>query len=154
MTEAGTFLAGTVRSSVGMGILLAEGIGDTIRVSLTDSPLQEVRVGLELVRCLGLREPGPHVTSCPTCGRTRVDVITVAQEVEAALEAFYRKNPHAPRRHIAVMGCAVNGPGEARDADVAIVGGEKMFNIYVKGVYASQHLREDVISTLLRYLEQ
>ena len=133
VTEAGTFLAGTVRSCVALGQLLAEGIGDTVRVSLTDKPEQEVRVGVELLRASGLRAPGPHVTSCPTCGRTRVDVIGVARRVEDALEAYYLSNPNAPRPHVAVMGCVVNGPGEAREADIAIAGGEGVFALFVRG---------------------
>jgi (E)-4-hydroxy-3-methylbut-2-enyl-diphosphate synthase len=133
VTEAGTLVAGTVRSSVAMGILLAEGIGDTIRVSLTNTPMQEVRVGLELLRSLGLREMGPNVISCPTCGRVQVDVVTVAESVESALEQYYRKNPKAPRPIVAVMGCAVNGPGEAREADIALAGGKDKFALYVCG---------------------
>ena len=133
VTEAGTFLAGTVRSCVALGQLLADGIGDTIRVSLTDAPEQEVRVGVELLRAAGLRAPGPHVTSCPTCGRTKVDVAGVARRVEDALEAFYRTNPAAPRPHVAVMGCVVNGPGEAREADIAVAGGDGKFALYVRG---------------------
>ncbi|MCL1856092.1 MAG: flavodoxin-dependent (E)-4-hydroxy-3-methylbut-2-enyl-diphosphate synthase [Kiritimatiellaeota bacterium] len=133
VTEAGTFLAGTVRSSVAIGILLAEGIGDTIRVSLTDTPLNEVKVGLEIVRSLGLRPPGIHVTACPTCGRTKVDVIGTAQAVEGALERFYRERPDAPRRHIAVMGCVVNGPGEAREADIALIGKTDSFDLLLHG---------------------
>ena len=134
VTEAGTFLAGTVRSCVALGQLLADGIGDTVRVSLTDTPEQEVRVGVELLRAAGLRAPGPHVTSCPTCGRTKVDVVGVARQVEDALEAFYRENPSAPRPHVAVMGCVVNGPGEAREADIAVAGGEGKFVLYERGV--------------------
>ena len=133
VTEAGTFLAGTVRSCVAMGQLLAEGIGDTIRVSLTDAPEQEVRVGVELLRACSLRAPGPHVTSCPTCGRTRVDVVGTARKVEDALEAYYRANPEAPRPHVAVMGCVVNGPGEARGADIAVAGGEGKFALFLDG---------------------
>lgn len=133
VTEAGTFLAGTVRSCVAMGQLLAEGIGDTIRVSLTDTIEQEVRVGIELLRACDLRAPGPHVTSCPTCGRTRVDVVGTARLVEDALENHYKNNPNAPRPHVAVMGCVVNGPGEARDADIAAIGGEGKFILYVHG---------------------
>ena len=139
LTEAGTFLAGTVRSSVAMGILLAEGIGDTIRVSLTDDPRQEVRVGQELLRCLGLRAPGPCVTSCPTCGRTQADVAGTATAVEAALESYYRAHPDAPRPHVAVMGCVVNGPGEASDADIALVGGKGVFDLYIGGERKSRH---------------
>lgn len=150
LTEAGTFLAGTVRSSVALGMLLAEGIGDTIRVSLTDTPAQEVRVGLELLRCLGLREPGANVTSCPTCGRTQADVIGTAQKVEQALEALYREEPAAPRPHVAVMGCVVNGPGEAREADLALVGGRDVFDLYVAGQRVSRHAGSEAIGALVR----
>lgn len=139
VTEAGTFLAGTVRSSVALGQLLAEGIGDTIRVSLTDTPAQEVRVGLEILRCLGLRAPGPNVTSCPTCGRTQADVVATAQSVEAALERLYREEPQAARPRVAVMGCIVNGLGEARDADIALIGGRDVFDLYVGGARVSRH---------------
>ena len=133
VTEAGTFLPGTVRSSVALGILLSEGIGDTIRVSLTDEPEREVKVGLEILRALGLRAPGPSVTSCPTCGRTRVDVRRVAEEVEVALERYQRTHAHTALPHVAVMGCAVNGPGEAKGADVALCGGNGEFLLYVHG---------------------
>ena len=134
VTEAGTFMPGTVRSSVALGILLEEGIGDTIRVSLTDTPEREVQVGLEILRALGLRAPGPTVTSCPTCGRTQVDVVRIATEVEAALARYVRtigKDVRLP--HVAVMGCAVNGPGEARDADIALCGGKGEFALHVGG---------------------
>lgn len=133
VTEAGTFLAGTVRSCVALGRLLADGIGDTIRVSLTDAPEQEVRVGIELLRACGLRAPGPSVVSCPTCGRTRVDVAGVAKRVEAALEAYLREHPGARCPRVAVMGCTVNGPGEARDADIAVAGGDGRFALYLRG---------------------
>ena len=149
LTEAGTFLAGTVRSSVAMGILLNEGIGDTIRVSLTDRPIKEVAAGQELLRCLGLRAPGPNVTSCPTCGRTQADVITTAQNVEKALEKLYREHPEMARPHVAVMGCVVNGPGEARDADIALVGGNNFFLLYVKGVRLSKHSEAEAVEALL-----
>ena len=135
VTEAGTFLMGTVSSSAALGILLAEGIGDTIRISLTDTPHQEVRVGQALLRSLGLRPPGPWVTSCPTCGRTRIDVARLAAEVEAGLEAFLRVHPDRECPRVAVMGCIVNGPGEARHADVAIAGGSGKAALYVRGRY-------------------
>lgn len=154
VTEAGTFLAGTVRSSVALGQLLAEGIGDTIRVSLTDAPAQEVRVGLEILRCLGLRAPGPNVTSCPTCGRTQADVITTARRVEAALERFYQVHPDAPRPHVAVMGCVVNGLGEARDADIALIGGRGVFDLYVAGVRVSRHATADAASAVAETVAQ
>jgi (E)-4-hydroxy-3-methylbut-2-enyl-diphosphate synthase len=133
VTEAGTFLAGTVRSSVALGILLGEGIGDTVRVSLTDEPVKEVRVGLELLRCLGLREAGASVISCPTCGRIQVNVVAIAAEVETALERLYQQNPSLARPVVAVMGCMVNGPGEAREADIALAGGAGKFALYVAG---------------------
>ena len=133
VTEAGTLLPGTVRSCVAMGILLAEGIGDTVRVSLTDTPDLEVKVGLELLRSLGLRAPGPAVISCPTCGRIEVDVRATAHAVEEALEKHCRAHPTAPRPVVAVMGCRVNGPGEAREADIALAGGRGKFAIYVDG---------------------
>ncbi len=133
VTEAGTFLPGAVRSSVALGCLLSEGIGDTLRVSLTDTPEREVRTGLELLRCLGLRAPGPSVISCPTCGRTEVDVQAVAEQVESALHKLYSAQPDAPRPIVAVMGCRVNGPGEAREADIALAGGRRKFALYVDG---------------------
>ena len=129
VTEAGTFLPGTVRSAVALGILLEEGIGDTIRVSLTADPAEEVRVGTEILRSLGLKAPGPAVTSCPTCGRTKADVFKVAAEVEAALEKL--RLPRYP--HVAVMGCVVNGPGEAKGADIALCGGQGEFMLFVHG---------------------
>ena len=149
VTEAGTLLAGTIRSSVAMGILLAEGIGDTLRVSLTDTPAQEVRVGLEMLRCFGLRPPGPSVISCPTCGRIQIDVISLAQRVEAALEAFYRANPAAARPLVAVMGCMVNGPGEAREADLAIAGGLGKGALYVRGVCVATVSEDQLLDRLM-----
>jgi (E)-4-hydroxy-3-methylbut-2-enyl-diphosphate synthase len=133
VTEAGTFLAGTVRSCAALGVLLAEGLGDTLRVSLTAPPVEEVRVGVELLRAFGLRAPGAAVTSCPTCGRTQVDVGAVAAEIERRLEAHYRAHPEAPRPRVAVMGCVVNGPGEAREADIALAGGRGTFALFVRG---------------------
>ncbi len=137
VTEAGTFMAGTVRSSVALGILLEEGIGDTIRISLTDTPAREVRVALELLRALDLREPGASVISCPTCGRVEVNVMELAGRVESALDEYYVQNPNAARPLVAVMGCMVNGPGEAREADIALAGGKEKFALYLKG----QHVR-------------
>ena len=149
LTEAGTRTAGTVRSSVALGMLLAEGIGDTIRVSLTDEPAQEVKVGLELLRCLGLRPPGSSVISCPTCGRVQIDVIRLTQAVEEALEQWYRQSPAAPRPVVAVMGCMVNGPGEARDADIAIAGGKDRVALYVAGKHIATVAEADAVQALL-----
>ena len=127
VTEAGTPGAGTVRSSVGIGTLLAEGIGDTIRVSLTGDPLEEVKVARQILSALGLKQTGPVLVSCPTCGRTQVNLIEVAQKVEAAIETL----PY--NITVAVMGCAVNGPGEAKDADVGIAGGKGKYLIFASG---------------------
>lgn len=133
VTEAGTLIPGIARSSVAIGALLMEGIGDTIRVSLTDLPEREVRAGVEILRALGLRAPGASITSCPTCGRTKVDLFKTASEVEAALEKHYLAHPGAPRPKVAVMGCVVNGPGEARDADIALCGANGSFYVFSRG---------------------
>jgi (E)-4-hydroxy-3-methylbut-2-enyl-diphosphate synthase len=127
VTEAGTFLQGTVKSSVGLGSLLAAGIGDTLRVSLTADPVEEVRVGWEIVSSLGLRRRGPELVSCPTCGRTQVDLIPIAEEVGRALE-----DVKAPIT-VAVMGCVVNGPGEAAGADIGVACGRGEGVIFVGG---------------------
>jgi len=118
ITEAGTIFSGTIKSSVGLGILLADGIGDTMRVSLTGDVLDEVRVGYEILKSLGLRQRGVNFVSCPTCGRCQINLIKVAEDVERQLQGIDK------RITVAVMGCAVNGPGEAREADVGIAGGK------------------------------
>lgn len=153
VTEAGTFIPGTVRSSVALGILLAEGLGDTIRVSLTDAPEREVRVGLEILRALELRAPGAAVTSCPTCGRTKADVFRIAAQVEEKLDAYYRRHPSAPRPRVAVMGCVVNGPGEAKHADIALCGGRGEFLIYVHGRLTGRCSEAEACNRVLSYVE-
>ena len=159
VTEAGTLIPGTVRSSVALGILLNEGIGDTIRVSLTGKPEKEVKVGLEILRSLGLRAPGPSITSCPTCGRTKVDLVRIATQVEDALETLYRdqarpSDDSALRRFpkVAVMGCAVNGPGEAKGADVALCGGEGGFLLYVKGKLVEKVGEENAVRKVVEHV--
>jgi (E)-4-hydroxy-3-methylbut-2-enyl-diphosphate synthase len=149
VTEAGTFLAGAVRSTLGIGLLLAEGIGDTLRVSLTDTPAREVKVGLELLRALGLRAPGSSVIACPTCGRIQVNVAAVAAAVEERLERHYRERPDAPRPVVAVMGCMVNGPGEARDADIALAGGAGKFALYVGGLPVATVPEAEAVDALM-----
>ncbi|MCQ2389266.1 MAG: flavodoxin-dependent (E)-4-hydroxy-3-methylbut-2-enyl-diphosphate synthase [Kiritimatiellae bacterium] len=149
VTEAGTFIPGTVRNSVALGILLSEGIGDTIRVSLTDTPEKEVKVGLEILRALGMKAPGPSITSCPTCGRTRCDLFGTAERVEAALEALHRERPGVRFPHVAVMGCVVNGPGEAKGADVALCGGEKEFLLYVRGSLVKKVAEGEAVDAVL-----
>ena len=127
ITEAGTLLRGTVKSSLGLGILLWEGLGDTLRVSLTGDPVDEVLVGWEILRSLGLRQRGPEIISCPTCGRTEIDLIHLAREVEKHLRSMTEVFT------VAVMGCVVNGPGEAREADIGIAGGKDCALIFRKG---------------------
>ncbi len=150
LTEAGTFLRGTVTSCVALSRLLEEGIGDTLRISLTAPIEEEVRVGVELLRACNLRAPGAWVTSCPTCGRTRVDVRKAAENVSDTLEAFYREHPQAKRLHVAVMGCVVNGPGEAREADLALCGGNGTFALYEKGQHLETLPADDAVQMLLQ----
>ncbi|MCL5883000.1 MAG: (E)-4-hydroxy-3-methylbut-2-enyl-diphosphate synthase, partial [Actinobacteria bacterium] len=127
ITEAGTSWGGSIKSAVGIGALLAQGVGDTIRVSLTGDPFEEVRVGFEILRSLGLREHGPNLISCPTCGRTEIDVEAIALEVERRLADY------DGTFEVAVMGCVVNGPGEARRADFGIAGGKGEGLIFAGG---------------------
>ncbi|WP_337437617.1 flavodoxin-dependent (E)-4-hydroxy-3-methylbut-2-enyl-diphosphate synthase, partial [Acidaminococcus fermentans] len=127
ITEAGTIRSGLIKSAVGIGTLLAEGIGDTIRVSLTGDPLAEIDAGFEILKSLGLRQHGPTLVSCPTCGRTCWSLEKVAKEVEARLAEI--PEPIT----VAVMGCVVNGPGEAREADVGIAGGKGEGLLFRKG---------------------
>lgn len=127
VTEAGTYTGGIIKSAVGLGTLLAEGIGDTIRVSLTDSPIEEVKAGFAILKSLNLRQKGINFVSCPTCGRTQIDLISLAKEVEKRLSDFDKPLT------IAVMGCAVNGPGEAKHADYGIAGGINEGYIFKKG---------------------
>ena len=158
VTEAGTLIPGAVRSSVALGILLNEGIGDTIRVSLTNKPEKEVKVGLEILRSLGLRPVGPSITSCPTCGRTKVDLVRIASQVEDALEALYndpsRPSSLIPRPFpkVAVMGCAVNGPGEAKGADVALCGGDGEFLLFVRGELVCKVSEEDAVGKVVEHV--
>ena len=158
VTEAGTLLPGTVRSSVALGILLSEGIGETMRVSLTAEPEKEVKVALEILRSRGLREPGPSVTSCPTCGRTKVPLFKVAAEVEAALESiFLRRRAEGgcarPFPRVAVMGCAVNGPGEAKGADVALCGGDGEFVLFVHGKQVCKVREDEAAGKVVEYVD-
>jgi len=144
ITEAGTVFSGTVKSSVGVGALLSEGIGDTIRVSLTGPPEEEVRVGWEILKSLGLRSRGPDFVSCPTCGRVAIDVVGIASEVERQLSGL-----RAPLK-IAVMGCAVNGPGEAREADVGVAGGKGEGLVFMKGKIVGKVKEKDIVAEVVR----
>lgn len=147
VTESGTKSKGTIKSSVGIGTLLAEGIGDTIRVSLTSDPVDEIIVAKEILRCLGLREDGLEFVSCPTCGRTQINLIKIAEEVEKRLENI-NKNIK-----VAVMGCVVNGPGEAREADIGIAGGKGEGIIFKKGKIIKKVKEEDLVEELMKEIE-
>ncbi|MBU3214090.1 flavodoxin-dependent (E)-4-hydroxy-3-methylbut-2-enyl-diphosphate synthase [Clostridium estertheticum] len=144
VTEAGTTWRGTIKSSVGIGALLASGIGDTIRVSLTGDVVDEVKVGIEILKSLGYIDDGIKFVSCPTCGRTQINLIKIANEVEKRLE-FCNKNIK-----IAVMGCIVNGPGEAREADIGIAGGDGVGLIFKKGEIIKTVKEEDLVEELIR----
>ncbi|MPQ32297.1 flavodoxin-dependent (E)-4-hydroxy-3-methylbut-2-enyl-diphosphate synthase [Clostridium estertheticum] len=144
VTEAGTTWRGTIKSSVGIGALLALGIGDTIRVSLTGDVVDEVKVGIEILKSLGYIDDGIKFISCPTCGRTQINLIKIANEVEKRLE-FCNKNIK-----IAVMGCIVNGPGEAREADIGIAGGDGVGLIFKKGEIIKTVKEEDLVEELIR----
>ncbi len=148
ITEAGTLLSGTVKSSVGLGVLLSEGIGDTLRVSLTSEPVDEVKVGWEILKALGLRRRGVEIISCPTCGRLKFDCIKVATEVERRLAHI-----EEPVK-VAVMGCVVNGPGEAKEADVGITGGDGVGLIYVGGEIIAKVEESDLVDALVREVEK
>lgn len=142
VTEAGTRWAGSIRSAVALGILLEEGIGDTIRVSLTGDPVDEVRAGLEILRTLGLAPRGPRVISCPTCGRTEIDLEPLALEVERRLEELQLD------LEVAVMGCIVNGPGEARKADFGIAGGGGEGVVFAHGRPVRKVAEADLVDAL------
>ncbi|HWR59985.1 MAG TPA: flavodoxin-dependent (E)-4-hydroxy-3-methylbut-2-enyl-diphosphate synthase [Clostridia bacterium] len=150
VTEAGTVLAGAVKSSVGLGILLHKGIGDTIRVSLTGDPVDEIYVAGEILKSLKLMKSGIELVSCPTCGRTNVDLIKVAEEVERRVRGIKVRRP----MKLAVMGCAVNGPGEAKEADLGIAGGRGEFLLFVKGNIIRKIPQENAIEELVKEIEK
>ena len=151
ITEAGTIFSGTIKSAVGLGILLADGIGDTLRVSLTGDPVDEVRVGFEILKSLGLRKKGVNLVSCPTCGRCQINLISVAEEVERRLQGVDRNIT------VAVMGCVVNGPGEAREADYGIAGGKGEGLLFRQGEVVRKvpenELAEALLAEILRNQE-
>ncbi len=148
ITEAGTLISGAVKSAVGVGILLYEGIGDTVRISLSTSPKEEVKIAYKILSALELKKRGVEVISCPTCGRCMVDVETIAKEVERRLEHIEK-----PLK-VAVMGCAVNGPGEARFADVGIAGAGDYFILFVKGRVIEKLSEEAALERLVEEIEK
>ncbi|MCP4213986.1 MAG: flavodoxin-dependent (E)-4-hydroxy-3-methylbut-2-enyl-diphosphate synthase [bacterium] len=150
VTEAGTFFGGTVKSAVGIGSLLLDGIGSTIRVSLTDNPVEEIRVAREILKATGLRQEGVEIISCPTCSRTSVDLIAFAREAEKALS---RLTFHGKLK-VAIMGCEVNGPGEAKEADIGIAFSRKNGYIFKKGEKIETVKPEQAIARLLDLVKE
>jgi (E)-4-hydroxy-3-methylbut-2-enyl-diphosphate synthase len=144
ITESGPLVPGIVKSSLGIGMLLAEGIGDTIRVSLTRDPVEEVRVGYEILKALDIRRRGPEIISCPTCGRCQIDLFDIVDQVEKAL--FTKTLPIK----IAIMGCVVNGPGEAREADIGVAGGDGSGVLFKKGKVVRTFPEEKLAEVLLK----
>ena len=147
ITESGTITSGNIKSGVGLGIILHEGIGDTIRVSLTDDPIEEIRSAKLILRTLGLRKGGIEVVSCPTCGRTRIDLIGLAKQVEEMVQDYDLSIK------VAVMGCAVNGPGEAKEADIGIAGGLNEGLLIKKGEIVRKVPESELLGTLRYELE-
>ena len=148
VTEAGALFPGIVKSTLGIGMLLAEGIGDTIRVSLTRDPVEEVRVGYEILKALGIRQHGPEIISCPTCGRCNIDLFNIVEQVEKNLLL----NP-LPLK-LAIMGCVVNGPGEAKEADIGIAGGDGTGILFKKGKVIKKFPEEKLVEVLLKEIEK
>src|SRR3989338_6651526 len=148
VTEAGSKIPGAIKSAMGMGMLLSEGIGDTIRVSLSEDPKEEVKVGKYILRSLGLRNDGVQITSCPTCARTHIDVIKLVEEIENQTEKI--KKPI----HVAVMGCAVNGPGESRKADLGIVGAPGNHLLYKNGQIVKRINDNEIKEVLLKEINE
>lgn len=142
ITEAGTEFSGTIKSSIGLGVMLREGIGDTIRVSLSDDPVKEIKVAKEILKDCGLYKRTPTLISCPTCGRTQIDLIPIAKEIEDFLQSIESDIT------VAVMGCVVNGPGEAREADIGIAGGIKEGMLFKKGEIIRKVPQEEITNTL------
>jgi (E)-4-hydroxy-3-methylbut-2-enyl-diphosphate synthase len=148
ITEAGTLLCGAVKSAVGIGLLLNEGLADTIRVSLTAPPEEEVRVAYQILAGLGLRQRGPNVISCPTCGRVEVNLRRIAAEVEKRLAGI------PDTMNVAVMGCMVNGPGEAKDADVGVACGKGVGILFKEGKLVCRLDEKEIVPALVREVEK
>ncbi|MCP4368393.1 MAG: flavodoxin-dependent (E)-4-hydroxy-3-methylbut-2-enyl-diphosphate synthase, partial [Deltaproteobacteria bacterium] len=148
VTEAGGLYSGIVKSSLGIGMLLAEGIGDTIRVSLTRDPVEEVRTGYEILKGLDIRKHGPEIISCPTCGRCNIDLFRIVDKLEKTL---WLKS--APIK-IAIMGCVVNGPGEAKEADIGIAGGDGVGILFKKGKVVKKFPEEKLTEILFQEIEK
>jgi len=148
VTEAGTIIGGTIKNSMGIGILINEGIGDTLRVSLTADPIEEVKVGWQILKGLGVRNHGVHFISCPTCGRTKVNMLPIAEKVERAVENIDKDIK------VAVMGCAVNGPGEASEADFGVACGDGCGLLFKKGEIIKKVDENFIVTELLALIEE
>jgi (E)-4-hydroxy-3-methylbut-2-enyl-diphosphate synthase len=148
VTEAGTLISGTVKNAIGIGMLLHEGIGDTIRVSLSRDPVEEVKAAYEILRALDMRHRGPEIISCPTCGRTEIDLFSIVEAVEKGLEGITA----SPK--VAVMGCVVNGPGEAREADIGVAGGRGQGVLFKKGEVVDKFPEEELAAALIREVKK
>lgn len=158
ITEAGTIKSGNIKSSVGLGILLYEGLGDTMRVSLTGNPVEEVYSAKKILESLGLRQGGIEIISCPTCARTNINIIDIADKVEHYIDSekfeTLMKKSKKKTYKVAVMGCVVNGPGEAKSADIGIAGGKNEAVLFKKGKIVSKINEKDIVSVLLREIEK
>jgi len=150
VTEAGSIFSGTIKSVTGLSILLSEGIGDTIRISLTDSPIKEIEAGIHLLSALGLREKNIDLISCPTCGRIEVNIISIVKKLEAHLSKIKIKN----KLTIAIMGCIVNGPGEAKESDIAICCGKNEALLFIGGIEIDRISPEKIIDRVLLEIEK
>jgi (E)-4-hydroxy-3-methylbut-2-enyl-diphosphate synthase len=148
VTEAGTLISGTVKNSLGIGLLLSEGIGDTIRVSLTHDPVDEVKVAYKILKALGLRQRGAEIISCPTCGRCQIDIFKLVEKIENTL------NHITTPIKIAIMGCVVNGPGEAREADIGIAGGRGQGTLFKKGKLVKKVPESDLARVLIQEVKK
>ena len=148
VTEAGSKFSGTIKSAIGIGTLLEEGIGDTIRVSLSDNPTEEVKVAKQILKTLGLKNSGIEITSCPTCARSQINVIKIVEKLENQTEKI--KKPV----HVAVMGCAVNGPGESKKSDIGIVGAPDSNLLYKKGEIVTRIKDDDILDVLLKEIDK
>ncbi len=153
ITEAGRGLLAESKSILGIGMLLSEGIGDTIRVSLTEPPWKEIEAGKAILQSLELRKFAPEIISCPTCGRTQVNLRGILKDVEREMKKLARLYPAAKNLKVAVMGCSVNGPGEARQADIGIAGGKKKFALFKKGSIIGSYNQEAIVEKLIRTAE-
>jgi (E)-4-hydroxy-3-methylbut-2-enyl-diphosphate synthase len=154
ITEAGRGTLAESKSVLGIGMLLSEGIGDTIRVSLTEPAWKEIKAGRAILQALGVRRFEPEIISCPTCGRTQVDLFAVLAKVEKEIKKLHKRHPEAKDMKFAVMGCGVNGPGEARQADIGIAGGAGKFALFKKGVIIGTYREEAIVEKLITATEE